>query len=63
VVQRLGSDFEQIVLLGYAFLKDVVDAGLCQRCGRPRYPAKLVMAGEVFSEEWRTHWLGSGLDD
>jgi phenylacetate-CoA ligase len=55
VVQRLGLEFEQIVLLGYPpFLKDVIDAGLAGGIDWPRYKPKLVMAGEVFSEEWRT---------
>jgi phenylacetate-CoA ligase len=63
VVQRLGPDFEQIVLLGYPpFLKDVIDAGRTNGVDWPRYKPKLVMAGEVFSEEWRTlvgHRTGS----
>jgi phenylacetate-CoA ligase len=55
VVQRLGLDFEQVVLLGYPpYLKDVIDAGLASGIDWPRYKPKLVMAGEVFSEEWRT---------
>jgi phenylacetate-CoA ligase len=55
VVQRLGADFDQIVLLGYPpFLKDVVDTGLANGVDWARYRPKLVMAGEVFSEEWRT---------
>ena len=55
VVQRLGLDFEQVVLLGYPpFLKDVVDTGLANGIDWARYKPKLVMAGEVFSEEWRT---------
>jgi len=55
VVERLGADFDQIVLLGYPpFLKDVIDGGLANAVDWPRYGPKLVMAGEVFSEEWRT---------
>jgi phenylacetate-CoA ligase len=55
VVERVGADFDQIVLLGYPpFLKDVVDRGLANAVDWPRYRPKLVMAGEVFSEEWRT---------
>ena len=42
------------MLLGYPpFLKDVIDTGLAARLDWPRYTIKLVMAGEVFSEEWR----------
>jgi phenylacetate-CoA ligase len=55
VVHRLGADFDQIVLLGYPpFLKDVIDTGLASAVDWARYRPKLVMAGEVFSEEWRT---------
>jgi len=55
VVQQLGPDFEQIVLLGYPpFLKDAIDTGLARGVDWARYQPKLVMAGEVFSEEWRT---------
>jgi len=55
VVTALGSQFEQVVLLGYPpFLKGVVDAGLARGLPWPDYCIKLVLAGEVFSEEWRT---------
>lgn len=55
VIGLLGPAFEQIVLLGYPpFLKDVVDTGLSRGVDWSRYRVKLVMAGEVFSEEWRT---------
>lgn len=48
VLGRLAPHFEQVVLIGYPpFLKDVIDTRL--PC-----PVRLVMAGEVFSEEWRT---------
>jgi phenylacetate-CoA ligase len=55
VVRELGSHFEQTVLLGYPpFIKDVIDAGGALGIDWPRYHVKLVFAGEVFSEEWRT---------
>lgn len=55
VVQALGSQFEQVVLLGYPpFLKDVIDSGIAQGVDWSLYQIKLVMAGEVFSEEWRS---------
>lgn len=55
VVQKLSPLFEQTVLLGYPpFLKDVVDSGIAQDVPWPRYGVKLVMAGEVISEEWRS---------
>ena len=42
------------MLLGYPpFVKDVIDTGLAARLDWPRYSIKLVLAGEVFSEEWR----------
>jgi phenylacetate-CoA ligase len=54
VVTALGPQFEQVVLLGYPpFLKGAVDAGLAHGVPWPDYRVKLVLAGEVFSEEWR----------
>lgn len=55
VLQTLAPQFDQVVLLGYPpFLKDVIDSGLTQGIPWPDYHVKLVMAGEVFSEEWRS---------
>jgi phenylacetate-CoA ligase len=55
VVQELGTAFEQVVLLGYPpFLKDVIDTGIARGMDWQQYQIKLVMAGEVFSEEWRS---------
>ncbi len=55
VVQALAPQFEQVVLLGYPpFLKDVIDSGLAQGVEWSVYGVKLVMAGEVFSEAWRS---------
>jgi phenylacetate-coenzyme A ligase PaaK-like adenylate-forming protein len=55
VVTALGPQFEQVVLLGYPpFLKGAVDTGLARGVPWPGYRVKLVLAGEVFSEEWRT---------
>ena len=55
VVRELAPLFEQTVLLGYPpFLKDVIDSGRAEGIPWPQYHIKLVMAGEVFSEEWRT---------
>jgi phenylacetate-CoA ligase len=62
VIQALAPEFQQVVLLGYPpFLKDVIDRGLAQGIDWPAYNVKLVMAGEVFSEAWRSllgHRLG-----
>jgi phenylacetate-CoA ligase len=55
VVRELGPSFEQVVLLGYPpFLKDVIDRGITRGIEWSRYQIKLVTAGEVFSEEWRS---------
>jgi phenylacetate-CoA ligase len=55
VVTALGPLFEQVVLLGYPpFLKGVVDTGRARGVPWPDFHVKLVLAGEVFSEEWRT---------
>ena len=55
VVQALGPDFDQVVLLGYPpFLKDVIDSGRAAGVPWGQYRVKLVMAGEVVSEAWRT---------
>ena len=55
VVQELGAAFDQVVLLGYPpFIKDVIDTGKARGVEWQRYQIKMVFAGEVFSEEWRT---------
>jgi len=55
VVTELGGAFEQVVLLGYPpFLKDIVDGGIARGIDWKQYRPKFVMAGEVFSEEWRS---------
>ncbi|HEX2873980.1 MAG TPA: phenylacetate--CoA ligase family protein [Polyangiaceae bacterium] len=55
VLRALAPSFEQVVLCGYPpFLKDVIDAGLADGFDWRARPVKLVMAGEVFSEEWRS---------
>ncbi|WP_062981999.1 phenylacetate--CoA ligase family protein [Nocardia anaemiae] len=54
VIPELGSHVEQVVLLGYPpFLKDVIDTGLRAGVEWSRYAVKLVLAGEVISEQWR----------
>jgi phenylacetate-CoA ligase len=55
VIQAMAGEFEQTVLLGYPpFLKDVIDSGIAQAIPWKQYNVKWVMAGEVFSEEWRS---------
>ncbi|WP_433685101.1 phenylacetate--CoA ligase family protein [Nocardia sp. CA-119907] len=54
VTPELGGDVDQVVLLGYPpFLKDVIDTGLRAGIEWSRYAVKLVLAGEVISEQWR----------
>ena len=54
VIAELGPLFDQVVLAGYPpFVKNVVDVGLAQGIDWPAFRVKLVLAGEVFSEEWR----------
>jgi len=55
VVREMAPHFEQMVLLGYPpFVKDVIDAGAAEGIDWASYNPKLVFAGEVFSEEWRS---------
>jgi phenylacetate-CoA ligase len=55
VVRELSQHFEQTILLGYPpFIKDVIDAGAAEGIDWASYNPKLVFAGEVFSEEWRS---------
>ena len=54
VLEELSPNFEQTVLLGYPpFLKDVIDTAIAQGMDLKPHNIKFVMAGEVFSEEWR----------
>jgi phenylacetate-CoA ligase len=54
VVPELAPSFDQTVLLGYPpFLKDVIDTGLSRGTDWSSMDIKLVLAGEVFSEDWR----------
>ena len=55
VVTALAPLYAQTVLLGYPpFLKDAIDTGIANGVDWAKYHVKLVLAGEVFSEEWRT---------
>ncbi|MEO0685648.1 MAG: phenylacetate--CoA ligase family protein, partial [Cyanobacteria bacterium J06649_11] len=54
VLEELSPNFEQTVFLGYPpFLKDVIDTAIAGGMQLKPYNLKFVMAGEVFSEEWR----------
>jgi phenylacetate-CoA ligase len=61
VIPELAPHFDQVVLLGYPpFLKNIVDSALPWS----GWNLKLVTAGEVFSEEWRTLVAArAGIDD
>ncbi|HEV8550642.1 MAG TPA: phenylacetate--CoA ligase family protein, partial [Polyangiaceae bacterium] len=55
VVRALAPHFEQTVLFGYPpFLKDVIDAGRADGLDWAACAPRLVTAGEVFSEAWRS---------
>jgi phenylacetate-CoA ligase len=55
VVRALGPEFDQLVLFGYPpFLKDVIDAGRADDVDWRKYGTRLVTAGEVFSESFRS---------
>lgn len=54
VFGALAPNFEQVVLLGYPpFIKEVIDSGRGRGIDWRRVPVRIVLAGEVFSEEWR----------
>ena len=54
VIPELAAHCDQTVLLGYPpFVKDVIDTGIAAGLDWTRYAVKLVLAGEVFSEQWR----------
>ncbi|MBH0780800.1 phenylacetate--CoA ligase family protein [Nocardia bovistercoris] len=54
VVPELGEYFDQVVLFGYPpFLKDVIDSGARAGIDWPRLAVRMVLAGEVISEQWR----------
>ncbi|MEU4690442.1 phenylacetate--CoA ligase family protein [Actinoplanes sp. NPDC023714] len=65
VVGELGTHYDQTVLLGYPpFVKNVIDAGRARGVGWAGYGIKLVLAGEVFSEQWRELVAArAGIDD
>lgn len=55
VINEFGHNFERLILFGYPpFLKDVVDTGIARGLDWKKFDNKLVMAGESFSEEWRS---------
>jgi phenylacetate-CoA ligase len=54
-VTQLGPAFQQTVLLGYPpFLKGIVDEGIARGIPWASFDPKLVLAGEVVTEEWRS---------
>ncbi|GAA2338502.1 phenylacetate--CoA ligase family protein [Dactylosporangium salmoneum] len=54
VAGELAPGFEQTVLAGYPpFVKNVVDEGVRRGVDWAAYGIRLLLAGEVFSEQWR----------
>jgi phenylacetate-CoA ligase len=55
IVPLLGPSFDQVALLGYPpFLKGLIDEGTRHGVPWVDYALKLVLAGEVVTEEWRS---------
>lgn len=55
VLRALAPSFERIVLCGYPpFLKDLIDEGAREGFEWARHAMGIVLAGEVFSESWRS---------
>lgn len=55
VIPELGRQFEQVILFGYPpFVKTILDSGMASGIRWADYNVKMVYAGEVFSEAWRT---------
>jgi phenylacetate-CoA ligase len=55
VLRALAASYEQIVLCGYPpFLKDLIDEGARDGFEWARHQLGIVLAGEVFSESWRS---------
>lgn len=55
VIKEFAYNFERVILFGYPpFLKDVIDTGIARGLDWKKFDNKLVMAGESFSEEWRS---------
>jgi phenylacetate-CoA ligase len=54
VVSELAPHYDQVVLAGYPpFVKHVIDTGLARSVDWAAYRIRLMLAGEVFSEQWR----------
>ncbi|WP_433062274.1 phenylacetate--CoA ligase family protein [Dactylosporangium sp. CS-033363] len=54
VVTELSAQYERTVLAGYPpFVKNVVDEGVRRGVDWPAFGVRMLLAGEVFSEEWR----------
>ena len=53
-MRQLGPLFERTCILGYPpFVKGLIDTGNAAGIGWQQLDVCLVLAGEVFSEEWR----------
>jgi len=56
IVKEMGSDFEQILLIGYPpFLKDVIVEGYEKGIDWKKHVVKFLFAAESFPEPWRRY--------
>lgn len=65
VVQRIGDNFDQIVLCAYPPLaKDIIDEGKLLGIDWARYHMHFISGGESYSEKWRAHlYKSSGVPE
>lgn len=58
IIKGLASSYEQLVLVGYPpFIKDIIDGGKRAGIKWSQLNTRLLLAGESFSEEWRSYVL------
>eukprot|EP01103_Thecamoeba_quadrilineata_P005842 TRINITY_DN15593_c0_g1_i1.p1 TRINITY_DN15593_c0_g1~~TRINITY_DN15593_c0_g1_i1.p1 ORF type:complete len:502 (-),score=71.47 TRINITY_DN15593_c0_g1_i1:8-1513(-) len=54
IFQNLSPDYDQTIIVGYPpFVKSLIDSGLRENLPFGSYNLKMILAGEVFTEEWR----------
>ncbi|KAJ3216154.1 hypothetical protein HDU67_009881 [Dinochytrium kinnereticum] len=54
IVKSLSQQYQQTLICGYPpFVKSVIDAGAQQQVPWSSFNMRMILAGEVFSEEWR----------
>ena len=58
IIKNLSANYEQVVIVGYPpFVKDIIEEGRRSGISWHKMRTKLLLAGESFSEEWRTYVL------